>query len=314
MRHQFTIKVLALVAIWISAGPGWLMEPAYAADRVELANFDPVDDRRRGQVVLVTPSVIPQEPLPLVILLHGYGMNQKQVDEGGWVAGFRFRGLRLLDRVDEHQFILARPNGTRTPVGPRHWNVFSQSGAVTATDTPQSGTVDDVDYILGLIDLADALPHVAVDRDRVILVGHSNGGFMAHLIACRAGHQIAAVVSLAGTTLWDASACRAEARQEAMRSLHILHIHGTSDPIVSYSGGLFRLSADEATATYPGALETVTIWAELLAECEGPVKRQDHRTHRLNLIRETRFNQNDQETIAIEAACSRGSSATLWRM
>jgi pimeloyl-ACP methyl ester carboxylesterase len=56
--------------------------------------------------------------------------------------------------------------------------------------------VDDVAYLRAVI--RDVSARHAVDPRRVFIVGHSNGGFMAHRMACEASDLVAAVVSLAG--------------------------------------------------------------------------------------------------------------------
>ncbi len=42
--------------------------------------------------------------------------------------------------------------------------------------------VDDTEYLVNLIDkIASSYP---IDREKVYIFGHSNGGFMAHRMAC----------------------------------------------------------------------------------------------------------------------------------
>jgi polyhydroxybutyrate depolymerase len=70
-----------------------------------------------------------------------------------------------------------------------------------------------------------------VDTARVYLVGHSNGGFMAHRMACEHASVIAAIVSLAGLPPMDVSQCTPE------RPVSVLQIHGTDDAIIPFDGG-----------------------------------------------------------------------------
>ena len=58
---------------------------------------------------------------------------------------------------------------------------------------------DDVGYLTGLIDeiIAAGWP---VDPKRIYLFGHSNGGYMAHRMACDRADRIAAIICLAGST------------------------------------------------------------------------------------------------------------------
>ena len=60
--------------------------------------------------------------------------------------------------------------------------------------------------------LADVKAKYNVDPKRVFVIGHSNGGFMSHRLACDRASDVAAIVSLAGATWleWDRlrPACR----------------------------------------------------------------------------------------------------------
>ena len=91
----------------------------------------------------------------------------------------------------------------------------------------------------------------AVDPGRVFVIGLSNGGFMAHRLACDHADQVAAVVSLAGAQFADKSACRPS------RAVSVLQVHGTADDTVLFGGGSI------AGHPYPSAAETVGRWREL---------------------------------------------------
>ena len=66
--------------------------------------------------------------------------------------------------------------------------------------------VDDVAYVGGLID--EALRTWPVDPKRVYIVGHSNGDFMAHRLACERADVVVAIAGLAGAGIAiDGSGC-----------------------------------------------------------------------------------------------------------
>lgn len=88
-----------------------------------------------------------------------------------------------------------------------------------------------------------------IDSTRIWLAGHSNGGFMSYRMACDHSGLIAGIVSLAGATFADPSACAAR------QPVHVLQIHGTSDNVILYNGG--NLSG----RPYPGANATSESWA-----------------------------------------------------
>lgn len=168
---------------------------------------------------------------PLVILLHGFTSN----------GDFHTEYFQLADLVDEKDFVLVVPDGTQNSLGLRFWNATSNCCDFEAAE------VDDVGYVSGLID--EAISTYNVDPSRVYLFGHSNGGFMAHSIACEHADKIAGVVSVASSTYTTAKACAPTS------PVPLLHAHGTLDPVIRYDGGML------VAGPYPSAMETASRWA-----------------------------------------------------
>lgn len=168
---------------------------------------------------------------PLLLVLHGYGVT------AGVQAGYF--GVNAL--VDGEGVLLLAPEGTVNGVNDQFWNA---TDACCAFGAP----VDDVAYLRSLIE--DVSSDYAVDPSRVFVVGHSNGGFMAHRLACDAADVVTAAVSLAGATWLDAGECAPSA------DVSVLQIHGDLDDTIFYAGG----AVDVAAPSYPGAVETVTHW------------------------------------------------------
>jgi polyhydroxybutyrate depolymerase len=177
---------------------------------------------------------------PLVILLHGYSAS-------GALQDFYFR---INEIVDEHNFLFAYPDGLKDPVGNRFWN--ATDACCDFTNIP----VDDVAYINAIID--DVERKYNVDTNRIFVVGHSDGGFMSHRLACDLSPRVAAIVSLAGANWNDITKCKPTA------PINVLEVHGDSDVIVYYNGGNF-FGHD-----YPSAMTTATDWATLNG-CKGPL-------------------------------------------
>ncbi len=199
-----------------------------------------LSDGERLALVQLPAGIRTNEQLPLVILLHGYTMNGKLQDQY----------FRLSDIVDARRFVLMLPNGTPEDSANeyRFWNAIP-GGCCNF----YGSAVDDVAYLESLI--AFAKEAYNVDAGRVYLVGYSNGAFMAHTLACERPADIAAIVSVAGTTYEREISCAADT------PVSVLHIHGDADTTVRFGGGSFGFS------TYPGAFETVSRWATI-AECD----------------------------------------------
>ncbi len=164
---------------------------------------------------------------PLIVMLHGFTASG-ELNE---------LILHLAPLAESKGFLYAFPDGTQNPLGMRFWN---------ATDFCCNffgSTVDDVAYITAVID--DMASRFNVDKKRIFLVGHSNGGFMSHRMACDRSSKIAGIVSLAGAQWNDATRCTPTDK------VAVLQVHGNLDTLVAYGGG----------PLYPGARETVAIWA-----------------------------------------------------
>lgn len=174
------------------------------------------------------------KPAPLLVLLHGYGVT-------GDVQDFFFN---LKPVADKHGFLYAYATGTREQGGQMNtfWN------ATDACCNFEGSSVDDSAYLTALID--DVASRYSVDSKRVFFVGHSNGGFMSHRMACDHADKIAAIVSLAGAEWLDASKCNPS------EPVSVLQVHGDKDAVIGYDGG-----QTTGGGTYPSAVATVTTWA-----------------------------------------------------
>ena len=80
---------------------------------------------------------------------------------------------------------------------------------------------------------------------------------MAFRMACQFADLIAGIASDAGVTFLDPSRCA------PFQPVNILHIHGTADASNPYAGGAGTTAGGWVanTSAFPGALQTVQIWA-----------------------------------------------------
>jgi polyhydroxybutyrate depolymerase len=171
--------------------------------------------------------------VPLVIMLHGSGAS----------GVYEELYLRISSESELRGFIYAYPDGTKDKSGLSFWN------ATDACCDFDGSKVDDSGYLSSVIKEIEA--RYTIDPKRVVLIGHSNGGFMAYRMACDHADQIAGVASLAGAMYADASKCAPSG------PVSVLDIHGTADATVLYDGGAI------AGIPYPSAKQTVTDWTTL---------------------------------------------------
>jgi polyhydroxybutyrate depolymerase len=188
--------------------------------------------------VLPVADRAPGERLPLLLYLHGLG--------GSGSEALSSPELRAL--AQRHRMVLVAPDGNLDREGRRFWNA---GGACCNFD---GKAVNDVARLEALIYHWTQRPEI--DPARVYVVGFSNGGFMAHRLACYMDDRLAAIVSIGGA---------GRAREEAcgpLTPIAVAEIHGDADPIVAYGGG--RIFNDRALDPHPSARDTFADWADRL--------------------------------------------------
>jgi len=190
-------------------------------------------DAGRGDVnVYIPDSYDKKTPLPLIVALHGF-TGSSAIVEKYW---------RMIRLVDDKNFILCIPDGTKNSDGKRFWN------ATKACCDFDNDAVDDSGYLRKLVELMEK--KYTVDQKSIHFMGHSNGGFMSLRMACEHADKIASVQSLAGAMFLIAE------EHKPTEPVHVLQVHGTADKIIKYDGGIFR------AGKYPSARETVEMWAK----------------------------------------------------
>ena len=230
----------------------------------------------RPVTVHVPASYVPAVATPLVILLHGYGASGALQD--------LYFGMTAVS--DARGFLYAAPDGTVDADGKRFWNATDACCDLHATN------VDDSAYISSLIRQIQA--RYNVDPKRIFLVGHSNGAFMSHRMACDHADQIAAIASLAGAMFSDVTKCVPSA------PVSVLQIHGTADDTIVFDGGQI------GGHTYPGAKTTVSDWVTF----DGCSSTADTSAPPLDL--DTRLAGSETTVTKYAAGCKPGGHAELW--
>ncbi len=214
------------------------------------------------------------EPIPVVVLLHGYSA-WGEAQELLW---------GLSDRMDADGFALVLPDGTIDDEDNRFWNA-------TPACCGWDSDVDDVGYLLGLID--DLASQIAVDLDRVYFTGHSNGHFMSYRMACDAPDRVAAIAGLAGSGFLTEEECAVG------DPVPVLHLHGDQDGRVPYEG---------RPGDYPSAPDMAARWAER-AGCDlGAAESRD------GMDLTGSVDGAETEVLVYQQGCDPGVDVQLWTM
>lgn len=254
--------------------------PAPAPREAASASARPPSER---PVRFVHAPKAPAGPTPLVLVLHGYGGDARDAD------GY----FELGAMAEREGLVVVVPDGTIDSTGSRFWN------AVDGCCDFEKRGVDDVAYLVGLVD--DAAKRFPIDPARVYAVGLSNGGAMAMRLACDASERFAAVVSVAGPFYADPERCK-PAVPVAVR-----HVHGTSDRIVPFAGGLPPPGLHpNARVRFPGAEDVTAAWARRNG-CGKPAPAGPAFDFDAAVA--------GAETTATRwEGCARGADVELWRM
>ncbi|MBL8740190.1 MAG: hydrolase [Myxococcales bacterium] len=213
------------------AGQGGAPPSACAAQGPsgDLERMVDVGGEARRVLLHVPPGLAPDAATPLVVVMHGFTESPEDI-----------RAITHFDEVaDERGFIVAYPEGKSGS-----WNGGTCCGLSELMGEP------DVTFVSAVID--DVSASHCVDPTRVHAAGFSNGGFMAHRLACELSDRIASIGVVAGQESLESCT--------PARPVAVLQIHGTSDPVVPFGGNPFL--------GYPTTESTVTGWIER-DQCEG---------------------------------------------
>ncbi len=173
---------------------------------------------QRDLIIHLPPTYTPGQHLPVVFNFHGYTSTAAQQET--------YSGMDA--NADTNNYIVIYPDGISNS-----WNVGWTGNYWTG--------VDDVRFVS---DMIDTLYHLySIDLTRVYATGLSNGGFLSHRLACELEYRIAAIAAVSGT-LTDSTYVYCH----PTRIMPIMHIHGTSDPIVAYTGVPSSRSVEQTIA------------------------------------------------------------------
>ena len=234
---------------------------------------------REEQTVLVSPVEFVEGETPLIVSLHGFGGD----------SALQSMYLPLHERVNVDGFALLLPNGAVNEEGSRFWNPTDE-----CCDGGKSGG-DDVAYLTELVASARRVK----DFGPVYFFGYSNGGFMAHHMACKGLPALRGLASLAGTSYEEDSSCA------GAPAVSVLQIHGSEDSVIRFEGDVSEV--DGEASFYAGAEEMVARWSRR-AGCEWPVEPQAYGTFDFDEY----VPGEETRTYRVERGCAEGISVELW--
>ncbi|MFO7562455.1 MAG: PHB depolymerase family esterase [Enhygromyxa sp.] len=166
-----------------------------------------VDGSSRSYELFVPVTYKNDNPSALVLNFHGLlGNPTQQADWSQFNQSAQLRGM-----------LVAYPAG-----------IGNSFNAGACCGEAHSQEVDDVGFARTLVE--KLLAEHCIDPQRVYVTGMSNGGHMAHTLACEAADMFAAAASVTGVMGLSPSQC------QPSRPISVIDFHGTADSIVSYGG------------------------------------------------------------------------------
>jgi polyhydroxybutyrate depolymerase len=165
-------------------------------------------DANRSAEVHVPAGYDPSLPTMLVLNLHGFTSDIAQE--------------KLLTQMNESaeakNYIVVYPQG-----------IGNSFDAGDCCGQARDAKLDDVAFVREIV--GTVASRWCVDPKRIYATGMSNGGFMAHRLACEMSDVFAAIAPVAGVLGVAPETCKPN------RPMPVLHFHGTADAIVPYHGG-----------------------------------------------------------------------------
>jgi polyhydroxybutyrate depolymerase len=153
------------------------------------------------------------DSLPLLLVLHGGGKGNG--DDVAEHFGFN-------EVADREGFIAVYPNGIDS-----RWN---DGRGITFNKKEGLTSIDDVGFLSALIDTM--ILNYKIDPGKIFITGVSNGGMMTFRLGCEISAKLTAIAPvIANIPKNIAGNCKPD------KSLPILIMNGTDDPLVPWEGG-----------------------------------------------------------------------------
>ena len=212
---------------------------------------------------VVTRPDAPRPGAPLVILLHGNSGSARQVMGQTFVRSPLSLWLSIADREG---LVVAALDGARGYERQQGWN----DGRPGAVGNPDTNDVDFVDRLIGALH-----QQYGIDKQRVYLMGMSNGGLMTFRLALELQNRPAAIAAVCASMPGEVRPALPS------KPLPVLMIAGTADPIMPYVGGHVSFNGRPRGATL-GFKETVEFWKTTNGLSGDPVVRDIPARRRVN--------------------------------
>lgn len=200
----FTVVALPLLAD---------TSPSQTVAALKAGEYQREVNNQREYLLYVPKSLPAGRAVPLVLFFHGGGGHMAQAARSyGW-----------RETAEREAFVVAFPNGYSRFPGGR----FASWNAGACCGDARDKQIDDMVFVQAVItDIQQQLP---INPQRIFATGMSNGGMLAHRLACDMAGTFRAIAAVAGTD--NSLSC------QPARPVSVLHIHALDDSHVLFAGG-----------------------------------------------------------------------------
>jgi polyhydroxybutyrate depolymerase len=203
----FTLLILVISSCKNDDGKGgdYNSDECYLNTNAQTIVHDGIE---REYILYVPNSYDGTSVVPLLLNFHGFGGSASEF----------INDADMRAEAEANSFILVYPQGSCLN-GASHWNPCPVDG-------DNKSTADDVGFVEAMI--SEISSQYNLDMERIYAAGYSNGGMMAYGLANYKSDLIAAVASVSGAML--------NCIGPTSHPMPVIHLHGTSDGVVSYNG------------------------------------------------------------------------------
>jgi polyhydroxybutyrate depolymerase len=257
------ILLLLLVTSFLSVSAGFSYEKE---KKIKKQSFTPGDYFRfiihdfriRTYRIHIPPCYTGDDPLPVILILHGHPSNGKDMQSA----------TELDEKADKEGFIAVYPDGEVPPfpifllsllMGTRGcwWNAWGYN---------RFNNVDDVDFIRVLI--RKLQEEINIDSSRIYVTGLSGGALMTYRLGAELSDIIAAIAPVAGSVggswvdWFDDSG--EYIIPKPSNPLPVIVFHGMKDLNVPYEGGWVEgnIGPFSFSVYYLSVDESVSFWVD----------------------------------------------------
>ena len=203
----FTLLILVVSSCKNDNGKGddYNSDECYLNTNAQTLVHDGID---REYIIYIPNSYDGTSAVPLLFNFHGFGGSASEF----------INDADMRAEAEANSFILVYPQGSCLN-GASHWNPCPIDG-------DNKSTADDIGFVETMI--SEISSQYNLDMERIYAAGYSNGGMMAYGLANYKSDLIAAVASVSGAML--------NCIGPTSHPMPVVHLHGTSDGVVSYNG------------------------------------------------------------------------------